>query len=162
VLRSPKIYLLAADDHVIRKVRPAELNPAQFLCARITDAIVSDKPNLVPQDFSAEKYIQEIGLDRNADEWGGSGRGFKLVLRIFDADEDNLLADLEAFPLSKDQSIEKEKGTKNYLLTARKVRGTHQLIEWILGRVERVEVVSPATLRNHMVDRLDATRSRYT
>ena len=33
---------------------------------------------------------------------------------------------------------------------------------WILGRVERVEVVSPAILRNHMVDRLDAMRSRYT
>jgi predicted DNA-binding transcriptional regulator YafY len=162
VLRSPKIYLLAADDHVIRKVRPAELIPAQFLCARITDPKVEDKPNLVPEDFNAEKYIQEIGLDGDADDWGGSGRGFKLVLRIFDADEDNLLADLEAFPLSKDQSIEKEKGTNNYLLTARKVRGTHQLIEWILGRVERVEVVSPATLRNHMVDRLDAMRSRYT
>ena len=109
-----------------------------------------------------EKRIQEIGLDGDADEWGGSGRGFKLVLRIFDADEDNLLADLEAFPLSKDQSIEKEKGTNNYLLTARKVRGTHQLIEWILGMVERVEVGSPATLRNHMVDRIDAMRSRYT
>jgi len=64
--------------------------------------------------------------------------------------------------LSKDQSIEKEKGTNNYLLTAKRVRGTHQLIEWILGREERVEVVAPLTLRSYIVDRLDAMRSRYT
>ena len=162
VLRSPKIYLLAVDDHVIRRIRPADLIPAQFLCARITDAKVSDKPNLVPDDFSAEKYIQEIGLDGDADDWGSSGRGFKLVLRVFDAAADNLLADLETFPLSKDQSIEKEKGTNNYLLTARRVRGTHQLIEWILGREERVEVLAPTTLRSYIVDRLDAIRARYT
>jgi predicted DNA-binding transcriptional regulator YafY len=162
VLRSPKIYLLAADDHVIRKIRPAELVPAQFLCARITDAKVSDKPNLVPSDFSADQFIQETGLDGDVDDWGGSGRGFKLVLRIFDADQDNLLADLETFPLSKDQTIEKEKGTNNCLLMAKRVRGTHQLIEWILGRVERIEVVAPVNLRQYIVDRLDAMRAVYT
>jgi len=162
ILRSPKIYLLAVDDHVIRKMRPADLIPAQFLCARITGVTVSDKPNLVPDDFNADTFIDQVGLDRDADDWGGSERGFKLVLRIHDGDSDNLLNDLQEFPLSKDQTIEKEMGSNHYLLTAKRVRGTHQLIEWILGRVDRIEVVAPVNLRQYIVERLDAMRAIYT
>jgi len=162
VLRSPKIYLLAVDDYVLRRRRPEDVTPALFLCARISDAKVSERPNLVPDDFDADTFIEHGGLDGDADDWGSGDRGFKLVLRIFDGDCDNLLSDLTEFPLSKDQEILREEGTGHYLLSARRMRGTHQLIEWIMGRVERIEVVAPTALRNYIMERLDAMRTRYT
>ena len=55
-----------------------------------------------------------------------------------------------------------EQGTDNYLLSAPRMRGTHQLIEWILGRVERVEVLAPSSLRGYIVERLEATLAQYT
>jgi predicted DNA-binding transcriptional regulator YafY len=163
VLRSPKIYLLAVDDHVIRKVRADELVPAQFLCARISSVDVTDRPNLVPDTFNADDHIRRVGLALDAGDIDGLPTGgFKLVLRLFDAEKDNLLADLEEFPLSEGQEITKEKGTANYLLEARRMRATHQLVEWIVGRLDRVEVVAPASLRAHVSAKLDAMRARYT
>ncbi len=162
VLRSPKIYLLAVDDYVLRRRKAEDVTPALFLCARISDAEVSERPNLVPDAFSADSYIEKGGLDGDADDWGLGARGFKLVLRIFEGDCDNLLSDLEEFPLSQDQEISREEGTGDYLLEARRIRGTHQLIEWIMGRVERIEVVAPTALRNYIMERLDAMQTRYT
>ena len=162
VLRSPKIYLLAVDDHVMRKRRPADITPALFLCGRITDAAVSDQPNLVPADFNADDFVAVGGLDGEAADWGLPSRRFTLELRLFDAEDDNLLADLEEFPLSAEQQLVKEQGSNNYLLTAPRLRGTHQLIEWLMGRLERVEVLAPASLRDYVVERLDAMRARYT
>jgi len=162
VLRSPKIYLLGVDDHAIRVVPRHDLVPAQFLCARITDAEVSDKPNLVPDDFDAKQFITQVGLDVDALDWEPPERGFKLILRIFDGNCDNLLLDLQEFPLSKDQEIMLEEDTGHHLLMARRMRATHQLIEWIMGRLDRVEVVAPVVLRDHVVSHLAAMQARYT
>jgi predicted DNA-binding transcriptional regulator YafY len=162
VLRSPKIYLLAVDDHVIRKVAKNALVPAQFICARIAEAEVSDKPNLVPDDFNADDFIEQVGLDVDAMDWEAPERGFKLILRIFDGESDNLLADLREFPLSKYQEIMFEEETGHHLLMARRMRATHQLIEWIMGRLDRVEVVAPLALRDHIVSKLSAMQARYT
>ena len=161
VLRSPKIYLLAVDDHVMRKRRAEELNPTLFLCSRITDPKVSERPNLVPADFNADAFVAEGGLDGDAADWGLPSRRFTLELRIHSA-EGNLLPDLEAFPLSPDQAIKREKGKDSYLLTAPRMHGTHQLIEWILGRVEHVEVLAPSSLRKYIVERLETTLALYT
>ena len=144
VLKSPKIYLLAIDDHVMSKRRPADLVPTQFLCARITDASVSDRQNRVPDDFDADRFIDHTGLD--VDSHHGSGlpaKGFTLRLRIVDAASDNLLQDLTEFPLSRKQSLTEEEGTDHYILSAPRMRATHQLTEWIVGRLDRVEVLAP-------------------
>jgi predicted DNA-binding transcriptional regulator YafY len=45
---------------------------------------------------------------------------------------------------------------------ARRMRATHQLIEWIMGRLDRIEVVAPTTLREHIVAQLEAMQARYT
>jgi predicted DNA-binding transcriptional regulator YafY len=162
VLRCPKIYLLAVDDHAIRMVPTADLRPYQFLCARISDAEVSDKPNLVPDDFDTDHFIERVGLDVDALDWKLPERGFKLILRVFDADSDNLLQDLHEFPLSKQQEIMQEEGTGNHILMARRMRATHQLIEWIMGRLDRIEVLAPVVLREHIVRQLTAMQERYT
>ena len=163
VLKSPKIYLLAVDDHVMSKRRPADLVPTQFLCARITDASVSERANRVPDDFDADKFISSIGLEYESHEESGlPAKGFKLELRIIDAARDNLLKDLQEFPLSKKQSIKKEKGTDNYILTAPGTRATHQLTEWIVGRLDRVEVLVPTKLRAYIANRIAAVHDLYT
>ena len=41
------------------------------------------------------------------------------------------------------------------------MHGTHQLAEWILGRVEHVEVLAPSSLRNYIVERLESTLALY-
>ena len=163
VLKSPKIYLLAIDDYVMSKRRPSDLVPAQFLCARITDASVSERANRVPEDFDADKFIDRVGLDvESHDESGLPASGFKLKLRIIDAGSDNLLRDLKAFPLSKNQDLTKEKDTDNYILSAKNMRATHQLTEWIVGRLDRVEVLAPLTLRAYIAGRIAAVHRLYT
>jgi predicted DNA-binding transcriptional regulator YafY len=42
------------------------------------------------------------------------------------------------------------------------MRATHELIEWIMGRLDRVEVLAPDALRKHIVSKLAAMQSRYT
>jgi hypothetical protein len=137
--------------------------PAQFLCARITDASVSKRANRVPDDFDADRFIEQVGLDVGTHEESGlPAKGFTLKLRLIDADRDNLLQDLKEFPLAKKQTLEKEHGTDNYMLSAPGTRATHQLTEWIVGRLDRVEVLGPPKLRSYIADRIAAVHRLYT
>ena len=88
--------------------------------------------------------------------------GFKLKLRIINAASDNLLQDLKEFPLSKKQVLEEEQGTDNYILSAPGTRATHQLSEWIVGRLDRVEVLAPPKFRTYIADRIAAVHRLYT
>ena len=162
VLKSPKIYLLAIDDHVMRKRHPGQLIPTQFLCARISKASVSERANRVPDDFDADKFIERQGLDAEiCHETGGWERSFTLKLRLFDGDGDNLRDDLELFPLSKGQKIVPDGRTGNHLLTAPGVRASHQLLEWILGRLDRVEVLGPKRFRDYVADEIKRIHALY-
>ena len=162
VLRGPKIYLLAVDDHAQSVVPPHDLHPAHFLCVRMSDAAVSDQRNQVPVGFDADQYIARGGLEAVSHEEAGlPARGFTLKLRIYDGASDNLLQDLEEFPLSKSQSIRKERGTGNHILTAPGIRASHQLTEWILGRLDRVEVLAPVKLRTYIAEQVAAVHALY-
>ena len=88
-------------------------------------------------------------------------RAFTLKLRVMDGTRDNLLQDLEEYPLSREQTIHKERGTDSHVLTAAGMRASHQLIEWIVGRLDRVEVLEPKSLRNHVAERIAAIHSQY-
>jgi len=162
VLRGPKIYLLAVDDRSQAVVPAQDLRPAHFLCVRMDKAEVSEQNNKVPNDFDAARYIAGGGLEAESHEEAGlPARGFTLKLRIYAGASDNLLQDLEEFPLSRKQTIEKERRTRNHILTAPGIRASHQLTEWILGRLDRIEVLAPDKLRSYIVDRIDAMRKRY-
>jgi len=162
VLKSPKIYLLAVDDRRLEKNPAGTHEPVQFVCSRITNARVSDRLNRVPDDFRADRYLQHSGMDV---ELGlpdtPPGRRFTLKLRIHDGARDNLLRDLEEFPLSPKQTIDPEPGTPNHLLTAPGLRASHQLMEWIAGRLDRVEVLAPKRLRNEIASRIAAMHRLY-
>lgn len=165
IIREPKFYLLGVEDAVMRKAGPDNVTPRLYLCNRIEDAVVTaHPPNRTPADFSATKYVKSGKIDVGFALPGHKpGRKFTLELRIYKGanDNDNLLLDLKDFPLSKNQTIAKEPGTDNYLLTARDMRATHQLVEWIVGRMERVEVRSPEKLRSYVSQKIDAMQQRY-
>jgi len=162
VIKSPKIYFLAIDDYVLSKRHPAKLVPAQFLCARISKAKVSERANRVPDDFDADKFIEKAGLDVGLwDESGAWERAFTLTLRIFHGKSDNLLQDLREFPLSKKQTIEAEPGTGHHILKAPGMRASHQLVEWTVGRLNRVEVISPPRFREYIADQIASAHRIY-
>jgi predicted DNA-binding transcriptional regulator YafY len=164
VIREPKIYLLAADDKSMKEAGSKEVVPMQFLCNRITDAKVSKTRNRVPESFDADAFLSKGGLDvRLRKDLGLSDRSFTLKLRVFSSEskKDNLLRDLEEFPLSKQQSIEPVLGENYHTLSAQGMRASHQLVEWILGRAEHVEVRAPAKLRDYIADRIAGMHARY-
>jgi len=166
IIREPKFYLLGVEDADMRNDGPDDARPVLYLCNRIEDAVIDSQPNRAPADYSATDYVKSGEVDVPLELPGiKSERKFTLVLRIYkgtnDKDKDNLLQDLEEFPLSKNQTITKEPGTENYLLTARDMRATHQLVEWIVGRMERVEVRSPEKLRRYVGQKIDAMHQRY-
>jgi predicted DNA-binding transcriptional regulator YafY len=162
VVRGPKIYLLAVDERAYLKVPSCDIKPAHYLCVRMSDAEISERRNKVPEEFDANQYIAKGGLEAGShDESGLPARGFTLKLRIFDGESDNLLQDIDEFPLSMSQSIEKEKGTRNHILTAPGMRASHQLTEWILGRLDRVEVLAPVKLRTHVAEQVSAVHALY-
>jgi predicted DNA-binding transcriptional regulator YafY len=162
VIKSPKIYFLAVDYQALFERHPGKLIPRQFLCARIEEAAVSDLNNHVPDAFSADAFIEKEGLDVALQGEGGEWeRAFTLKLRIFAGGSDNLLQDLREFPLAKGQVIEAESGTDNYLLKAPGMRASHQLTEWVVGRLDRVEVLRPSRFREHVASQLAAASRIY-
>ena len=162
VIRAPKIYLLAVDDRAHSAVPPPDIEPAHYLCVRMSEAEVSGRRNKVPADFDADKYIARGGLEvESHGEAGLPKRNFTLRLRVFDGESDNLLQDVEEFPLSRSQRIEKERGTSNHILTASGMRASHQLTEWIVGRLNRVEVLEPVKLREYIAEQIAATHQLY-
>jgi hypothetical protein len=164
IIREPKFYLLGVEDAVMRKVGPDSAEPRLHLCNRIEDAVVTThRQNRAPADYSATDYVKSGKVDIPL--WPSdnkSERKFTLELVVYAHKEnDRLLQDLEDFPLSKKQTISKEPGTENYLLTARDMRATHQLVEWIIGRMERVEVKAPEKLRIYVGNKISAMQQRY-
>ena len=71
-----------------------------------------------------------------------------------------LTTSFESLPEAFGATAIQEQGES--LLTARRIRGTHQLIEWIMGRLDRVEVIAPVSLRDYIVEHIDAMQARYT
>jgi predicted DNA-binding transcriptional regulator YafY len=115
----------------------------------------------VPENFDAAQFVGAGGMDVATGEESLPKRAFTLKLRVMDGLRDNLLQDLEEFPLSREQTIRKERGTDNHVLTAAGMRASHQLIEWIVGRLDRVEVLEPKSLRNHVAERIATLHSLY-
>jgi hypothetical protein len=162
VLRGPKIYLLAVDDRAHSTVPQEELKPALYFCVRMSNVKKSERLNRVPADFDADKYIAQGGLEAESHHHAGlPKRGFTLKLRIFDGESDNLLQDIREFPLSTTQTIKNETGTSNHILTAPGMRASHQLTEWIVGRLDRVEVLAPIKLRRYIAGQIAATHQLY-
>ena len=88
-------------------------------------------------------------------------RSFTLKLLIRSDINDNLVRDLREFPLSEEQEIEERLGKGDCLLTARGMLPTHTLIDWIMGRLDRVEVLEPPAIREYVSDKVRAMYKMY-
>ena len=162
VIREPKIYLLAAKHEEMESKGSEKCKIIQLLCNRIKSPTVTTQFNRVPDEFRTQNFIRNGGMEVEVPELTGMAkRGFTLKLRVYDGN-DNLRLDLEQFPLTlMTQTIEDEQSTNNFLVTAPGMRASHHLVDWILGRTDRVEVLAPATLRNYVADRIEKMHRRY-
>jgi predicted DNA-binding transcriptional regulator YafY len=146
----------------MRKKGPGNIRISQYLCNRIESPAVTSKPNRVPKNFSTRKFIRAGKMAVEVRELKELAQStFTLKLRFYNGD-DNLRLDLEEFPLvANKQAIEDEPGTGNFVLTAPGVRAYYHLVDWILGRMDRVEVLEPISLRNYVRDRIEKMHQRY-
>lgn len=162
VIRDPKIYLLAVEDHVLTKHGTSNIDPCQYLCSRIDNARIIGIRNQVPDTFDAMAYVASGKLDvALRDNIGLSHRAFTLKLKIVPG-EDNLVNDLYEYPLSAQQTLESDPDSSSCILRASSMRLTHQLIEWIMARMDRVEVLSPPALRSHIQQKIASMHQLYS
>ncbi len=163
VIREPKIYFLGVNEEEMKSKGSKNCKIFQFLCNRIESPVVTSQFNRVPKEFKTQTFIRNgrmaVGV-RELEEL--ANRRFTLKLRFYNG-KDNLRLDLEEFPLTAlKQTIEDEPGTSNFVLTAPGMRASHQLVDWILGRMARVEVLEPARLRKYVADRIEEMHKRYS
>jgi len=160
VFRQPKIYLLAVDTETLRMQGAGRVRPRQYLCNRIHNAKISPQAHEVPDNFDADDYVNKGRLDVLAYADKDSGpRSFTLKLRI--RQSGNLVKDLREYPLSANQRITNQPDSNYFTLEAAGMRATHSLVEWIMGRLDRVEVISPKHFREHIKDQVAGMYQLY-
>src|SRR5690554_221943 len=170
VFRLPKIYALAKPDD--RQDGPLR----QYLLNRFTDLQLSEQANRVPDDFEVMPWLQRGGMDilalpssdsaSSADSKSDDSNNdnVDVLLRIYSAKPkqiDNLIRDLQESRLADDQVGPQLDDEGHWQMCLPQTRVTFQLIEWILGRGDRVEVLQPQALREHIQAHLKTTLQRY-
>ncbi len=166
VVREPKIYLLAVETGDFHTDSHDDSRPLikQYLFNRFDSMAISSIPNNVPGDFSVSDYLDMGYMDVIIPELENAlSRQFELVLGVREHNNDALIRDLQDFALgNQQQAFIKTNNDGNYMLTVPNQAPTYALIEWLLGRTDRVEVLQPAPLRHYLLDRLQATTRLYT
>lgn len=129
--RGPRIYLFALKEDETEPVRMYALH-------RMTSASVVDAPARQCPQFNLQQNIDNGYADF------GAGEQIRLELRARGYVAD-LLRDC---PLSTKQRMEDEpEGSSFELRVHAEVPGTGQLLRWLLGFGDKLEVVAPAELR---------------
>ncbi|WP_353223396.1 helix-turn-helix transcriptional regulator [Salinisphaera hydrothermalis] len=126
-------------------------NVVQLALHRIQSAEILDATIHQPADFEIEAYIREAGEFSYPT---GSGT-IKLELALDEA----TAVHLAERPLSTDQHIT-EHSDARVRLTAT-VLDTEELTWWLLGFGAAIEVIGPASLRQRIVQALDAAATQY-
>jgi predicted DNA-binding transcriptional regulator YafY len=116
---------------------------------RIKQAELLDKPSKGWADFDLEAWIKDGGFS-----FGGT-EPIKVRLRFYENRGELLI---EA-PLAKDQQIELIAPGVHEVQAS--VINTEQFKRWLLGYDDKVEVLEPAGLRDHMRATLQAAARRY-
>jgi predicted DNA-binding transcriptional regulator YafY len=141
VQRGPVTYLCCSVDYdeILRK----------FAMHRIQSVIALDEPVKIPSGFSIDEVIAsgEFGF--------GDGKQIKLEAVFHHGVGDHLFET----PISADQILT-DLGDGKVKLNAT-VANTQQLIWWLLGLGDGVEVAKPLALRKKMVDEIDKMSQRY-
>jgi hypothetical protein len=150
-------------------------------CSRFKRLAATTLKNRVPDDFEVNRFIASGGLeiplpleptgDPAADLPGHDQAGFlrtQVRFRVFRIHSDNLLQDLNDHPLSDRQKIEHEvagdtgpAGETTVVVTIPDMLISRSLVDWMVGRLDRLEVLEPHCLRDYLISRLEAMLGRY-
>ena len=128
--RGPRVYLVA--------LKGEETQVRMYALHRITACRIEDTPARQAEGFDLEREIQRGNADF------GNGTWVHLVLRA----RGYVAGLLRECSLSTDQRIEDEETDSDFeLRVSATVPETGQLLRWLLGCGDKVEVLAPATLR---------------
>ena len=158
VFRLPKIYALAKPDD--RQEGPLR----QYLLHRFSELELSSEKCHIDDNFRLMKYLQQGGMDIAALRDSGPEEEVDVRLRVYSAlagEPDNLIRDLLDSRLTDNQVGPALSEEGHWEMCLPQTRITYQLIEWILGRGDRVEVLAPDNLRDHIRNHLSNTLQRY-
>jgi len=165
LVREPKVYLLAVEhlDDIDSNTNPTP-EIRQFLCHRFEHLAPSNLPSVVPEDFSIHTYLDNGALEVPIHALQASlPEPFTLTIRLRAMQHDNLLRDLEEFPIAGSQTlIRQTPDSDDYLLEVPGQRANVSLLGWIMARHDRAEVLAPALLRQYIGEKLRVTANLYS
>ncbi|MFZ1536748.1 MAG: WYL domain-containing protein [Chromatiaceae bacterium] len=146
VQRGPIPYLLALKND--------ETEPVRFyaLHRMIRAQVQIETPARVAPGFDLDQAIASGKIDF------GQGRLIDLELRV----RGYLATLLEACPLSDDQSLADEPDNSDFLLRIKaRIPSTGQLLRWLLGAGDNLEVLAPVELRRVVAAQSAKTAALY-
>ena len=175
VVRSPKLYLIACEDACTLPISNTEPSlspnsdsarkPKVYQFQYMQSISVRTKRSNV-DGFDLQLFIDEQRLEVPLlPPSGASALGnVRLVLHVYPPPtglNDALIDDLRAYPLAIDQQLTLSADESFHILCINGIVPTESLAVWILGRHDRVEVVSPHWLRQLIMQRIAAMQQRY-
>lgn len=120
----------------------------RWLLHRVKAATVLEAPSVIPGSFDLESYVQrELAMP-----FSGEDILFKAWVR---SDAVNHVTETMLDEAQKIESVD-----DGVIVTAR-LRETVELKWWILGLGERIEVLKPQSLRDHIAQTVKAMAKRY-
>ena len=148
VFRDPKIFLVGKVEKPADKVKVYSVN-------KITNLWL-DEPFNPNGLITLDDYLATDAMDFGPREFAGRQH---VVLEII-AGNDNLLLDIQQHKLSNRQKSKKlPNGNLQITLPDEKI--SYQLMEWIVGRMERVVVKQPPALKDYLRERLEMMLENY-
>lgn len=145
VFRGRVIYLIASVEQNDRL--------RHFALQRFLRAEVLESAAYIPANFDLDAYIASGPFDYARQE----GRQICLEIRM----EAEVAAHLQETPLAADQVITPEPTDANWWRIRATVLDTDQLIWWLLGFGEQVEVLRPLRLRRQLSQRIRHLAALY-
>jgi len=158
VIMLPKLYLIAQKhEDIDRPEIDSAGNFRSFLVHKIDSATLSAYANHVPQEFNLRHYLDQGNMDvfLSAED----KQDYALILEISAPKNSTLIEDLIENPISANQQLIPIYA-KTWQLSAT-VRRTVQLKNWLMALGESARIISPAILRQDLLDAIEAIRSRY-
>ena len=166
VVRTPKLYLIAYEDSSTAPTDQDVNTPKAYQCHFLSDVKMLKKPSRTG-DFDLQSFVDEEKLEvplvpAGSKQFNGT---IDLVLHIhdgIDASADALIKDLQLHPLEYTQKITLPADESHCILSIDNMVPTEALVNWIAGRLDRIEVMAPNWLRQLIADRIAAVHRRYS
>jgi len=150
----PKLYLVGKkqDD-----ARQGDAAFRHFLIHKIEEIELSPFANQVPENFLLKSYLEAGNMDVLIDN--GQRNHHELLIELNVSEPTNLISDLKQSPIDYSQSLT-QISSNLWQLKAR-VQRTIQLRNWLLSLGAQARVLAPDSIRNDLIQALDAMRENY-